>query len=349
MEVKRIYIDRRAELTNSVVAEVLSNYRGNGVDRRYCTNSIGEPDFYERRRIAKEAIVLANRASPFIKRFHAPAGMICPGFLELNYGLNCSFNCHYCYLRLSNRAVPIVTQYVNLDKLRREVGALDAKSRRPFLLNSGELQDSLHIDHLTRLSHELVPYFAALKNARLLLVTKSDKVNNLLRIHHNYHTAVSFSLNSGPIIKKLEENTASLAKRIRAAKRVAEAGYEVRFRFDPLIPHRNWKKHYGEMIVAALSDIEPSVITLGTYRPHPALHARIIKEFPGDGFDKLNLRKNGKKMYYPEDERVAIYNYLISLINELSPRSEVGLCKETRGVWAALRLDPKRIRCNCLI
>jgi len=349
MQVERIYIDRRVKGDNFILQKVMSKLRGRTIEERACDNSIGEPDFHERQRIAKRAIVLAYRTSSFIKRFHAPPEMVCPGFLELNYGLNCSFNCHYCYLRLSNRTVPMVTQYVNFDKLISEIRKIDGKAEEPFLLNSGELQDSLHIDHLTAFSKKLIPFFAGLKYGRLLLLTKSDKVNNLLSLNHDGKTIVSFTINCSPVIRKLEEATASLARRLKAAERAAKAGYEIRFRFDPIFPITDWPDHYSKMAEAALSRVKPSVITLGTYRPHPALHCRIIKAFPGDGFDKLNVRKNGKKMYYPEDERVEIYSHIISLINEFSPGSKVGLCKETKTVWKRVSLQPAKISCNCLI
>ncbi len=140
-----------------------------------------------------------------------------------------------------------------------------------------------------------------------------------------------------------------MKKRIKAAKKAADAGYEVRFRFDPIIPIGDWRRHYGEMVEKALTGVQPSVITLGTYRPHPALHARILKAFPDDGFNMLNLRKNGKKMYYPDEERVEIYGYMIDLISRFAPNARIGLCKETSKTWRELRMNAKKISCNCLL
>jgi len=47
-----------------------------------------------------------------------------------------------------------------------------------------------------------------------------------------------------------------------------------------------------------------------------------------------------------------MYSYVVSLLNEkLNEKGfyNLALCKETIGIWEALKLDWRNIRCNCLL
>lgn len=43
-----------------------------------------------------------------------------------------------------------------------------------------------------------------------------------------------------------------------------------------------------------------------------------------------------------------MYRFVMDLLEERGFR-DYGLCKETVGMWKALGMDYRRIRCNCLL
>ena len=82
--------------------------------------------------------------------------------------------------------------FSNFDKLFKEL-KIWLEDPNPKILNTGELTDSLA---LTRtLMVKPIQNFAEQNKHKLLLVTKSDKVEEILGLNHNQQIIVSFSLN----------------------------------------------------------------------------------------------------------------------------------------------------------
>jgi spore photoproduct lyase len=55
-------------------------------------------------------------------------------------------------------------------------------------------------------------------------------------------------------------------KRIEAAKKVYQAGYEIRIRIDPMVPIDNWKESYQELLDFIFENLTPERVTLGSLR-----------------------------------------------------------------------------------
>ena len=122
----------------------------------------------------------------------------------------------------------------------KEIAAFDRKDIPSALrvLNSGELGDPLAVDDITEFSKEVVPFFAHETNrTRLLFLTKSDCIGNLIGLEHGGRTIVSFSVNTEKVHRYLEHRTPSSLNRMVAAKKVQDEGYEVRFRIDPIFEY----------------------------------------------------------------------------------------------------------------
>src|SRR5262249_9518810 len=149
------------------------------------------------------------------------AGMVCCNYLVIDFGSNCPFDCSYCFLQEYLANNPALKVFTNVGDALGEVDAVHRGHRdRTFRIGTGERVDSLALDHLTDLSCELVPFFAAHDNALLELKTKSDRVENLLRHDPRDRVVVSWSVNPSAITAVEEAGCASLAQRIAAAVRV---------------------------------------------------------------------------------------------------------------------------------
>jgi len=54
----------------------------------------------------------------------------------------------------------------------------------------------------------------------------------------------------------------------------------------------------------------------------------------------------GKKVEF--DTRYEIYPTIINQLKQNHGYDEVALCKETLAIWAKLRMDHRKIKCNCV-
>ena len=217
----------------------------------------------------------------------------------------------------------------------------------------GEMLDSLALDHITNLTKMLVPFFSGFSNTYLMLLTKSNNIDNLLSVEPNEHTIVSWSLNAQEPIKQYKLGTASLYERIKAAKLCQDHGYRTRFRIDPGILHADWQAGYANLIQKTLTATRPENITLGMLRLLPG-HLRLAVEAYGNRARKLwnhNFVKgasDGKLRYTPK-QRVEFYNFLIDTIRSFDKNVSISLCRETPEIWNIFKDRCELKKCNCAI
>lgn len=295
-------------------------------------------------------LVLLDRKSPFIEQFKHPKGLCYP-FYKLTAHNNCNFWCEYCYLYMTFYMRPQSLHYVNYEMMFDEIDEFaKANVNRKFqLLNLGELGDPLATDEITEFSKVIVPYAAKKENLKILFLTKSTNVNNLLHLQHNNRTILSWSVNCDLIAEKLEHRVPRVIERIKSAAKAQKAGYEIRFRIDPLFWFDGWKEQYAKVVEEITAHTKPSLITLGAYRPSLGLVNHIRSRFPGSNLIRLEekLVMDAGKKRFPDDKRVKMYRYLSGLIKEKLENVPVALCKEPVKIWKAAGLNSVGMTCNC--
>lgn len=290
-----------------------------------------------------------RRKSKFVRLFDkTPPRVICPHFYILAHANGCPYDCSYCYLQLTFRGKVEPVIFQNVDDLTLEVRQF-LERPEPSVLNAGELSDGLALDHVSDLSRLLVPAFAAQDRHKLLFLTKSDNVGQLLELEHNGQTVVSFSVNAPAVAETYEKAAAPVKKRIAAAREVKETGYPVRFRIDPIIPVAGWRDTYEEL-VERLLDVRPERVTLGTLRYFPNVKS-FARKLGRDisVFDYATERsvEDGRFRVHL-DERLRVYS---TLIERIAGRVPVGLCKETKRCWDAVaeKYGLAENVCNCTL
>lgn len=299
----------------------------------------------------RNVLLLRDRKSPFIEQFQHPLGR-CAKFYKLTAYNNCNFWCEYCYLYLTFRTCPVSTHFVNYDKMFKDIVKFDKQNIPDALrvLNLGELGDPLAVDDVTGLSEQLVPFMPAYApHTKLLFLTKSDCIQNLLEIQHGGQTIVSFSVNTVKVWQYLEHRTPSPNDRLKAARKVKDAGYEVRLRIDPVVRYSTWEKDYGRLTEMIFDHVKPSRITIGEYRPAQGLSSHIKARFPESSLLKVNgsLIVEAGKLRYPRECRIEMFRSIVDGIRRCDKNVQIALCKETPQVWKAAGLDGKELCCNC--
>jgi spore photoproduct lyase len=306
---------------------------------------------------ASKRVLLIGTAASFVRHFGGDLGgnIRCGSYYKLVPVSNgCPYFCIYCYLAFVYRDyLPWIKMNVNYGRMFDEIRKLVAGSDGPVAFNMGEMLDSLALDHVNRLTPQLVPYFSGLSRGYLMLLTKSANVQGLLDVQPNPHVVVSWSLNPQPVIDAYELGTAGLDERLAAARRCQEHGYRIRLRIDPAILHPDWQAGYAELIHKTLTVLEPENITLGMLRLLPG-HFALARQAYGGRADLLRRaglseRASDGKLRYPVRQRVKFYRFLIDVIRSFNERLSIGLCRETPDVWNSLNHQCNPNQCNCLI
>jgi len=151
--------------------------------------------------------------------------IICPHFLELKWANGCSYDCAWCFLQGTFRFTGKQPRQKDRIKVKEHISTFLNNGSLPEVLNSGELCDSLLSENSDDpFSKFIIPLFESQKKHKVLFLTKSTNVENLLRIDQHENVIMSFSLNA-PAVSNKWEKAPEVEDRIEAARKVSDAGY----------------------------------------------------------------------------------------------------------------------------
>ncbi|GIW43331.1 MAG: hypothetical protein KatS3mg077_0613 [Candidatus Binatia bacterium] len=287
----------------------------------------------------KRELVIQRHRGSFLQ--HCPAGtagLVCCNYLVVNLGANCPFDCSYCFLQEYLATSPGLRLFANVEDALAEVDdVLRRHPQRRFRIGTGELIDSLALDHLTEHTRVLVPFFAARPNAVLELKTKSSAIEGLLRQEPSDNVVVSWSLNAPSVIREEEPGTASLEERLEAARALQSAGFRVGFHFDPLIALPDWEAAYREAVEALASRIDPrrvAWVSLGHLRLTSGLKRAMKERRRGAALlvGELVPGADGKHRAW-RALRLQMYRTMLRWLADWHPELPRYICMEPPGVW----------------
>jgi spore photoproduct lyase len=216
-------------------------------DIRLARNPIGE---------GKKLLLITHQKGEYVKPCPCTPEYIGCNYFIINADLNCPLDCSYCILQLYMNN-PLITVHADTSVLFRQLDEFLHKNRKRTLrIGTGELGDSLALDHLTGRSADLISYFGRRPNAYFELKTKTVNIDNVLDQKPPENVVIAWSLNSEKIAEEEETGAPPVRDRIRAARLVSQAGYRVGFHFDPLIYYPGWANGYGEIIQYLMSRID---------------------------------------------------------------------------------------------
>ncbi|MCX8072873.1 MAG: radical SAM protein [Candidatus Binatia bacterium] len=287
----------------------------------------------------KRQLVIQRHRGSFLH--HCPAGtpgLVCCNYLVVNLGANCPFDCSYCFLQEYLAHTPGLRLFANVaDALAEIDDVLRRHPQRRFRIGTGELIDSLALDHLTGHSQLLIPFFAERPNAVLELKTKSVAIDGLLQQSATQNVVVAWSLNAASIIDEEEPGTASLSERLAAAQALQQAGYRVAFHFDPLVAIENWEESYRDVVRALEATLDPhrvAWISLGHLRLSPGLKRAMKERQRGAQLlaGELVPGADGKQRAW-RGIRLQMYRALLRWLAEWNEGIPRYICMEPAGVW----------------
>ncbi len=222
--------------------------------------------------------------------------------------LNCPFDCRYCFLQGMYRSAHYVL-FINYEDFIEDIQKTVAESAQTSYFFSGYDADSLAYDPISQFTQHFLPIFnqaELMKKAYLELRTKSANIRPLLKLPGSRNIISAFSINPQNIVTAHEDKTASLAKRIEAMQQLAEHGYSIGLRLDPLIWTNNFEQDYQHCIDSIFEKINPTSIhsvSLGVMRFPEKMLKKMRQLHPQDPLLNQPLEKQGKVISYPDEQQ----------------------------------------------
>ena len=251
-----------------------------------------------RRAYAEAKATLAVTVASASKRKLQPIAPSADWRVDLAEG--CPAHCNYCYLAGSLKGPPITRVYANLPEILAELpnyvgrGTVTSRSRsrahEGTTFEASCYTDPLGIEHLSGSLSALIDHFGEWDaDVQLRFTSKFDAVEPLLGIDHRGRTRMRFSLNP-PLFARFEGGTSPVAARLRAMRRMAQAGYRVGLTVAPIIAAEGWQDAYRRLlsdVAGALAGAPDPDLTveLITHRFTAGSKAVLESWYPGSALD----------------------------------------------------------------
>lgn len=257
---------------------------------------------------------------------------VCCGLYTLDAVRGCPFGCSYCTIQTFYGE----TAELEAD-LPKKLAAIELDPERRYHIGTGQSSDSLvwgnRGDHL----EALFGFAAEHPNVLLELKTKSDNVQYLLEAQVPENVICSWSLSTDTLIRNEEHYTASLQRRLGAARSVADAGIRVAFHFHPMVQYLGWRGDYTQVsrqLVDRFSVPEVGFLSMGSV----TLIKPVVQEIRRRGGDTKILQMElvpdvHGKLTYPDDIKLELFRHLYRELEPWHGGVFFYLCMEPTHMW----------------
>jgi spore photoproduct lyase len=221
---------------------------------------------------------------------------------------NCGYGCSYCSIQSFFDGKQISFDKGFADKLN----ALQLDPDKTYHIGTGQSSDSLMWGNSHGVLDAVLQFAHDHPNVILEFKTKSANIKHLLTSNLPKNILCTWSLNSETIIQREEHGTASLSKRIEAARAVADRGVTVGFHFHPMVHYQGWNEEYKRVINQVSKTFQPSevaLVSLGTL----TFIKPVIREIRKRGIEsqilKFPMADAQGKYSYPNEIKVEMFSH----------------------------------------
>ena len=329
--IETIYIENQIR-QHRRTHEILSKFKKK-IDIVYCDHygeifNIKSQNFRIQKK--KPALVLAKKEG---KKLHdIPKSFSIGG--EKNYYfshmLNCIYDCEYCFLQGKHMSAHYLL-FVNYEDFFIEI---EKKIKQNCLEKSyffsGYDCDSLAFDGVTNFVESFLPIFEKNKNGILEIRTKSIQIQKILKHKPIDNCIIAFSFTPENVSKLIEHKVPSVKKRIDTMKKLAENGWKIGLRFDPIIPACNFAKIYENLFKNIASNVpEENIhsISFGMMRFPKKMFKKMIKEYPNKKIISLNFKNNNGIYSYSKEVQKKLENIIVGKLKKYMKNIPIYNCK----------------------
>jgi len=243
--------------------------------------------------------------------------------------LNCLYDCRYCFLQGMYPSAHYLL-FVNYEDFAEEIVHTSRNSGEESWFFSGYDCDSLALESVTGFAKHFLPLFRNLPHSWLELRTKSVATQILIKTEVMQNVVVAFSFTPEEVSEQIEHGVPPVSSRIEAMKKLAEKGWKLGLRIDPLIDCNDFESRYRKLF-QSIFDAVPSdsihSVSLGTFRMPSGFFKKIEKQYPDEPLLSANWESRKGMISYPQETESALREVCKNLLLQHIPQQRLFQCE----------------------
>ncbi|MFK5936996.1 MAG: hypothetical protein QM497_01255 [Sulfurimonas sp.] len=259
----------------------------------------------------------------------------CCNLMTLDAVESCGFDCSYCSIQSFYNQNTITFDSGFADKLSK----LDLDKNKTYHIGTGQASDSLMFGNREGILDALFLFAKENPNVILEFKTKSDNIKYLLERDVPKNILCTWSLNTKTIIENEEHLTASLDKRINAAKALADKGVKVGFHFHPIVEYEGYLDEYKAVYKRLIGTFKPSQVALVSFGTLTFIKP-VIKQLRNREFrtkiTQIEHTDASGKTSYPDSTKIEMFKHAYESFKAWQTGEEkvfFYLCMEEHQMW----------------
>lgn len=256
----------------------------------------------------------------------------CCNLLTLDAVESCGFDCSYCSIQSFYNQNTITFDSGFADKLKN----MQLEPNKTYHIGTGQSSDSLMWGNREGVLDALFDFARSNPNIILEFKTKSDNIKYFLENDVPKNILCTWSLNTQTIIDNEEHLTASLEKRIGAARKVADKGVKVGFHFHPIVEYENYLEEYGEVYAKLITEFSPKEVALVSFGTltfiKPVIKKLREREFRSK-ITQMPFEDASGKSSYPHATKVEMFSHAYISFKPWHKDVFFYLCMEEHSMW----------------
>ena len=277
----------------------------------------------------KPALILAKQTGKLIHPIPTSYGVGGKNNFYFSHLLNCLYDCRYCFLQGMYPSAHYL-MFVNFEDFEGEIVGATQASEDPSWFFSGYDCDSLALDTVTGFADHFLPFFKKLDKAWVELRTKSVATQVLRKMEPLERAVVAFSFTPEEISAQLEHGVPSVDARIRAMAQLADDGWKIGLRIDPLIDCTDFNDRYAKLfenIFLALSEHTIHSVSLGAFRMPTGFFKKMEKHYPEEPLFASDLESKGGVIAYRQNTEKRLKNLCLDLLEKWVSPEKIFSCE----------------------
>lgn len=260
----------------------------------------------------------------------------CCNLLTLDAVESCGFDCSYCSIQSFYNQNNVTFDSNFHEKLKN----LHLDQNKTYHIGTGQSSDSLMWGNREGLLDSLFAFARENPNVILEFKTKSDNISYFLENDVPKNILCTWSLNTQTIIDNEEHLTASLDKRINAARKIADKGVKVGFHFHPIVEYVGYLDEYKEVYDRLQQSFIPHEVALVSFGTLTFIKP-VIKQLRSRDFrtkiTQIPHEDASGKTSYPYETKVEMFKHAYQSFTSWQRGDEkvfFYLCMEPHALWA---------------
>lgn len=257
---------------------------------------------------------------------------VCCNLRTIDAVENCIFGCSYCTIQ-TFYSDNIVFHENFAEKLK----AITIAPDRFYHFGTGQSSDALAWGNRNGILEAICQFAADHPNVLMELKTKSDNIRYFIENEVPANIVCSWSMNTPTIITNEEHFTASLEKRLEAARLVADHGVKVSFHFHPMVYYAGWQRDYPEIASTLMQQFEPKEVLFISFGS-VTLIKPVIQKIRTLGYQTKILQTEfvpdpHGKLTYADNIKIKMFKTMYETLAPWHERVFMYLCMEKAAIW----------------